>query len=742
MTPRLRHVFQETAYWAPSLETTSSGRTAVSFALPDSLTTWKLRAVGSTVDGRLTEIDQTFKTLQPFFVDLDAPQVLTVGDEITLPVNLRNYTPHLITLPVTVKPADWLTLSTPLNTQASIPANGSAPVLVGLRAAAAADAGPLRITAANARDGDAVEKTIKVHPDGEPRTVTASALLHGNGTESIRFELPHNAIAGSVHAELLLYPNLGANVVHAMRAVLLRPYGCAEQTISTAYASLLYLELAKTANVQSPDKDKARAFLQLGYDRLLGYFNSGGGLTYWGGNDTTGDPALTAYGIEFLIEADPFVTVDHSRIADAIQWLLSQQNADGSWKPRYGAVSARETLYVATALQAALQAKSLASLAPADLQSRVKLAVSKAAAYAATSVLALHDPYSNALRLLLAVQTGDSAAQARSHAELTADVDRSKSGGHLEFDGSSPFYGWGSAGRLETTALALAALQAAGDKADEPLENDVLLYLLQNRDEYGVWMSGQATVRVLKALLLVAVRQLQGPATGSFTLSVNGQSLNGAQADALKIDTRLLDAPRSIDLSAMVHVGTNTLEFAGASEATFANAQISAWLYVPWSQEAIGKTERTVPGKNFGLDFAYACDSENTKVGQPLDCTVSVRRFGSQGCCWLKSVCRRAPTSIAHRSENCLTRGRSAATNCSPTGSPFTGGHGRPKARSSAFASPLVMPSEPKRRRAGSLTITIRISAQFSLHRDLLWAKIQSRETFDSGGAESSGMQS
>ena len=158
MTPRLRHDFAETAYWAPSLETTSSGRRAFSFTLPDSLTTWKLHAIGSTLDGRLTEVDQTFKTYQPFFVDLAAPQVLTVGDVITLPVNLRNYTAHVITLPVTVKPSDWFTLSTSANMHATVPASGSTPVLVGLHAASSVDAGPLRITAANAHDGDAVEK--------------------------------------------------------------------------------------------------------------------------------------------------------------------------------------------------------------------------------------------------------------------------------------------------------------------------------------------------------------------------------------------------------------------------------------------------------------------------------------------------------------------------------------------------------------------------------------------------------
>ncbi|MBS1805625.1 MAG: carboxypeptidase regulatory-like domain-containing protein [Acidobacteria bacterium] len=629
MTPRLRHVFEETAYWAPSLETTASGRTGVSFALPDSLTTWKLHAVGSTVDGRLTEIDRTFKTFQPLFVDLDAPQVLTVGDEITLPVNLRNYTAHAITLPVTVTPGDWFKLSTPTKTQATIEANGSSPVLVGLDAKDAVDAGPLRITAANSRDGDAVEKTVKVHPDGDPRTVTASALLHGNSTNTIRFELPPNTIAGSVHASLLLYPNLGSNVVHAMRAVLQRPYGCAEQTISAAYTSLLYLELAKAASVDATEKDKAQAFLQLGYDRLLDYINPGGGLTYWGGNDTTGDAALTAYGIEFLTEAELFTSVDRSRVVAAVQWLLSQQSPDGSWKPRYGVASARDTLYIANALQRAVQEKDFATSAPNDLPMRVKQAITRAAAYSATSVLALHDPYSNALQLLLALQIGDSATQAHAREELIKSVEHGKDGAFWEFDGYSPFYGWGSGGKLETTALALAALQAAGAKADASLENDVLLYLLQSRDEYGIWMSGQATVRVLKALLPVAVRQLQGPATGSFALSVNGQPLNRAEAEALKADPRILDAPRSVDLSALVHAGTNTLEFTGTSDATVANAQISAWIYVPWAQP-VAKTETTAPGKGFGLDFGYACDAANARVGQAISCTVTARRFGSQ----------------------------------------------------------------------------------------------------------------
>jgi uncharacterized protein YfaS (alpha-2-macroglobulin family) len=243
--------------------------------------------------------------------------------------------------------------------------------------------------------------------------------------------------------------------------------------------------------------------------------------------------------------------------------------------------------------------------------------------------LALHDPYSNALRLQLAARIDDPKTRG-AREELLASAAHGKGGAYWEFDGYSPFYGWGTSGRLEATALALTALETANVDADEPLENEALLYLLMNRDEYGVWMSGQATVRVLKALLPVALHQLQSSGTGSFTLTVNGKPLGGDAADALKIDSRLLDAPRSIDLSSVLHAGKNTLEFSGGSDSAVANAQMTAWLYVPWTKEATGKTETTVPGKDFGLDFGYACDAADARAGQTINCTVSARRFGSQ----------------------------------------------------------------------------------------------------------------
>jgi hypothetical protein len=628
-TPRLRHVFEETAYWSPSLETSATGRAHLHFTLPDSLTTWKLHALASTTDGRVGVLDRTFKTFQPFFVDLDAPLVLTVGDEITLPVNLRNYTSKPISLPVTLKPADWISPLTPAKVDATVPSNGTAPVTFGFRATKAVETGPLNINAANAHEGDAVEKTVRVHPDGEPRAVAVSELLRGRST-SMALDLPADTVPGSIHAELRLYPNLGAHLLQSIKAVLERPYGCGEQTLSSTYPSLLFLELLKEAKTGSPAESEAKDYLQLGYDRLLGYFGTGGGLTYWGKSEEAPDPALTAYGIEFLTEAEPYVPVDQRRIVDSVNWLVSNQQADGSWKPHYGATSAGLNLYVAAVLARTLAANEPVTVLSPDLRERAKKAVKLAAKWAANSAAAVHDPYANALRLRLGPEGANPAAL---RAELVNEASQDRYGVHWSSQNSSPFYGWGHAGDLETTALVVGALnQSSAFGGDASAVNDGLLYLLRNQDRYGIWYSGQATVRVLQALLPMAIAQLRAPMGSSeIHLSINGVALSQQEEEALRADAKLLEAPRTMDLTALLKAESNTLELTSTSDAALASVEASASFYVPWQGNRTPERAKTQTGTDFGLDFGSSCNAADARVGQPVNCTVDVRRFGSGG---------------------------------------------------------------------------------------------------------------
>ncbi|HWG19988.1 MAG TPA: alpha-2-macroglobulin family protein [Terracidiphilus sp.] len=628
-TPRLRHVFDETAWWAPSLETGANGRVALHFRLPDSLTTWKLHGFASTADGRIGSIDRTFQTFQPLFVDLDAPQVLTQGDEIALPILLRNYTAREVNLPVTVQRADWFQVVSQSAQRVAVPANATAPVTLTFRAANTIGQGPLRVTAADAHQGDAVEKSIRVHPDGQPGAVAASALLRERST-SLGFELPANVIPGSLHADLLLYPNLGSQLLQSIKASLERPYGCGEQIISSSYPSLLFLQLLRSSKSNSSAEGEAQSYLQLGYDRLDGYFDNSGGVTYWGPGDHDPDAALTAYAIEFLTDARPFLRIDEDRISAAVRWLVQIQQKDGAWRPRHGEPTAETTLYIAHAL--AEVESDPATLAGETKQQRAstQAGIARALAWASHSAAAIHDPYANAIRLEFAAANADAAAIERLRAELISAATRDRDGLHWSRGGYSPFFGWGRAGDLETAAMALSALEAtAASAADRAASGDVLLFLLHSRDRYGIWLSGQATVRVLQALLPMAIQQLKSPPKFGVTLSVNGAPLNASLSAALESDTGLVGAPRSIDITELLKPGSNQLVFTTSSDAAVASVELAAGFYTPWP--ATRASTGATTGKEFGLNFSYRCNADNARAGQPVDCTVDARRFGSGG---------------------------------------------------------------------------------------------------------------
>jgi uncharacterized protein YfaS (alpha-2-macroglobulin family) len=186
---------------------------------------------------------------------------------------------------------------------------------------------------------------------------------------------------------------------------------------------------------------------------------------------------------------------------------------------------------------------------------------------------------------------------------------------------------------LETTALVLSALnQSEPSTGDQALANDALFYLLSNQDRYGIWYSGQATVRVLQALLPIAIERMKTNGNAQeFRLAVNGIALTGNEAAALRADPTLIDAPRSLELTALLKPGRNEFVFSSDHDAALASAEVSVSYYIPWVETATPVQAKTQTGKDYGLDFGYSCAAADARVGRPIDCTANVRRFGSSG---------------------------------------------------------------------------------------------------------------
>ncbi|MBA0085686.1 MAG: hypothetical protein HRJ53_11880, partial [Acidobacteria bacterium Pan2503] len=366
---------------------------------------------------------------------------------------------------------------------------------------------------------------------------------------------------------LILYPNLIAHVSDAIEGIMERPYGCAEQTISSAYPSLLWLQLQKSrALPPSALDERARHYLHLAYAKLLRYREPGGGFSLWG----HGWPQLpvSAYALRFLTEASEFIEVDPDVVAGVRGWLLQQAALPGGWmeKDSNGKYLESSSSYLTAYLVEAL-ARDLQHRAPREKDIEVeRQAVRNGIAYFSKNVWDRSDPYDIALVALAKLSARDDASQ---------EISRLLSLGHREGETSywdlyhnTIFYGWGYTGRLETTALVLDALAIAKQQGQSSAEldhalNRGTLFLLKNKDQYGVWYSTQATVDVLQTL----IRLLDGvsPDTShpEMRIYVDGKPgpLLPASSDARQL------TPQSADLTPFLAPGKHTVELRGGGSA-------------------------------------------------------------------------------------------------------------------------------------------------------------------------------
>ena len=611
MTPRLRRYFPETLWWEPELTTDEEGRAQLTLPLADNVTTWSLAAVASNVEGEIGLGEADILAFQPFFIDLDPPAALTVGDRIQQPVLLRSYLEEPLQAEIDLADEPWFRLQGERRRVDSIPAGGTKRFLFDLEAISANDAGRLRVAALSNEtpDGnDAVEKTLRIRPDGREMVTIDSRLLDEDGAR-FEIEIPQEAVDGSVRGEVRIYPNLIAHVLEGLDAVQRRPYGCTEQTISAAYPGLLLLRYHRDHGGEVPGIAGAQRMLSLAYQTLLTRQSPDGGFSYWG--RTSPDVSLTAYAVGFLEEARAFLEVDEGVEAKASQWLRAQQNENGGWVDRYRYPDSGSR----DALVTAVVTRVLVEKGGPDM--------ARALDFLSERSEEIDEPY-----LLAAFALSAHAAGQDERAQHAADRLRSLArpegtGAYWHLKTNTPFYGWGRAGRLETTALATLALARIGGGARNALLVDQgLAFLLQNKDRFGGWHSTQATMRVIETLLELLPKESVSSSRSNTSLEL---FVNGELRDRIPLPPASeVRGPIHRDLSPWLGHGANEVRL-GSERAVSAAAEVVSSHYRAWPSDTAESAESA------DLRFSVRYRGLESRVGEEIEARVEVERVGFRG---------------------------------------------------------------------------------------------------------------
>jgi uncharacterized protein YfaS (alpha-2-macroglobulin family) len=333
--------------------------------------------------------------------------------------------------------------------------------------------------------------------------------------------------------------------------------------------------MQKTGSANPEVQLQAEEYVATGYQRLLTFEVPGGGFSLFG--QAPARAFLTAYGLMEFTDMARVYPVDEAVMARTAQWLLSQQQADGTWDDSGQSEHWRIDSAVPTT---AYITWALIEAGYADTPE-----VQAAVAYLAEHASEVEDAYS------LALVANALAAYAPDDPMTKAVVDRLYDMRIEEDDvvywpisGSSFMGAAGESGGLETTALAAIALMRAN--AHPEAVSGALAYLIQGKDAWGTWSTTQATILSLKALLMASERT--GSAEGPATVRV---SLNNEMTREVVVDESNTDVVHTVTFDrGFSPSGKNRIQIdvEGGGNLMY---QVATEYYVPW--EAVPDTPET-----------------------------------------------------------------------------------------------------------------------------------------------------
>jgi uncharacterized protein YfaS (alpha-2-macroglobulin family) len=360
-------------------------------------------------------------------------------------------------------------------------------------------------------------REIEVVPNGREQSVVFNGRLENTVQHNLNF--PAGAIPDASKIFVRLYPGPLSQVIEGMDSILRMPGGCFEQTSSSTYPNVLALDYMKRTKKLTPEVHaKAEGYIANGYQRLLTFEVQGGGFSWFG--QAPANKILTAYGLMEFSDMSKVHDVDPRLIQRTQQWLASQQQADGSWKPdtsfinegatnRYNTDLLRITAYIAWSLE------NTGYQGPA-VDNAKKFIEQHMGGKGKT------DAYTLAVLANFATDYGKDREFTAQAMQLLLDARTEKDEQVWWSADETSVYATGTSASVETTGLAVQALLKWGQASGTARK--ALAYLASKKDSSGTWGTTQATIMALRSLLL-ATEKGAADVRGTLEVLLNGKPM-------------------------------------------------------------------------------------------------------------------------------------------------------------------------------------------------------------------------
>ncbi len=540
--PTDRVDFTETVYWNAGVKTDAkTGEASVSFALNDSVTTFRAFADAFADGGAIGGANVGVEAVQPFYAEAKLPLEVTAGDQILLPISLINASgSSLSDAAISVALKGDFKLAELQNKHNEIGLGQRVRCIQPINIGFENGSKEFILSTKAGLYEDKVVRSLSVKPKGFPIEVAYGGMIEPGQTVAHTVTIPKEVVEASVTSNNAVYPTPLANMTEALQRMIQDPCGCFEQTSSTSYPLTMAQQYFLSHTGVDPKLvETSRQKLDAGYQRLVGFWCPDRGYEWFGENP--GHEALTAFGLLHFADMSQVREVDQNMISSTRSWLLKQKDGKGGFSRK------RRSLHTwvedkdssnAYILWALLEAGQPA----ADLKAELDSIKSAAATSKNSYVLALA---ANALYL-----SGNKADATKLMDRL---VSKQKPDGSVDGITSTIVGSGGEALQIEGTSLATLAWMRDPQYAPSVEKS---IKFLADSCKAGRYGSTQSTVLALRAIVNYDKQRARPKAPGKVQLYVDGQAIGDWRA----FNQSTQGAIKLPDMSELLTPGEHKLE--------------------------------------------------------------------------------------------------------------------------------------------------------------------------------------
>lgn len=366
---QIRKNFVATPLWLASTLSDAEGKVSATFKAPDNLTRYRIMAIVASGADRFGSAESAVKINKPLMIDPVIPRFAHLHDEVLVKAVIHNTTAHEGEVEVELQLDDKATLISEVRPFVPVSLGAGANREEGLKHTVTLKAGATTSTtfpiqfaklgtarwkwtvrtvkwpAGAPALNDGAESVLEVKsPMPELREVRYVRLDAAAPIDNVLKDVSPQLLEGQGTVDISVSSSRLSEVRDALGYVLHYPYGCVEQTSS---ATLPWLALGGFQELfpEYLTKEKTKAAVQSGVNRLLQMVTDEGGLAYWPGGSES-NPWGSAYGGFTLLRArDAGASVPEETIDSLLEYLSKSLRNLEDEKDPYHLTNAAMALY-------------------------------------------------------------------------------------------------------------------------------------------------------------------------------------------------------------------------------------------------------------------------------------------------------------------------------------------------------------------------------------------------------------